>query len=78
MKISSDGEIVRIETQKDRHSTESEYSLIVKSKAHGHQCNIVLSKDDLPMMAGSYEVTVTPLFFRTSVTSALVTPASVR
>lgn len=60
MNLTSDGKTVRIGTQKYRQPSGSEYSLCVSADPHGHECNMVFDTDNLPLMTGSYEITVTP------------------
>jgi hypothetical protein len=59
-KITSDGATVYVSTASRFPVLSSEYSFIVNTETHGHECNLVFSTGNAPLMAGSYEVTVNP------------------
>lgn len=59
LRITSDGKLIRLSTQKNRQSTPDGYTLTVAGHTDGHECQMLFDTDNLPMMAGSYSVTVT-------------------
>jgi hypothetical protein len=61
MKITSDGATVRMAVACGyAKPSADEYWLNVNAETHGHECNMYFDPSNLPMIAGSYEICVTP------------------
>jgi hypothetical protein len=60
MSIVSDGKTVRIGTELHTYRGLSGYSLAVNAETRGHECKMLFRRENVPTMAGAYEVTVRP------------------
>jgi hypothetical protein len=60
LRITSDGQAICLSTQRNQQSTTNEYAITVDAQTDGHKCRIMFSTDNLPILPGSYKVTITP------------------
>jgi len=59
IRISSDGEFVRVGTENHKQTSGSAFSLLVEGEPHGLKCNMVFDMGNMRLLKGSYVVTVT-------------------
>jgi hypothetical protein len=62
IKIYSDGDEVRIGTENHKQPSSNAYSIKVDGEAHCYKCNMIFAWDNMKLLKGAYEVTVTPTF----------------
>ncbi len=62
IRITSDGTHVRIGTENHKQQSGNAFSLLVEGEPHGYKCNMVFDMNNLRLLKGSYEVTVTPIY----------------
>lgn len=62
IKITSDGKVVRIGTASVKNDSGSSYSMVVDADPHGLSCNMYYSRDNMPLLKGSYNGIVSPQF----------------
>ena len=62
IKIKSDGKVIRMETANHKNDQGSSHSIVLAGDPHGLSCSMVYNRDDMALLKGSYEGTITPLF----------------
>ena len=60
IKITSDGQTVRVATENHKQPANNAYSLVVEAEPHGYVCKMLFDLNNLRLMKGAYAVTVTP------------------
>ena len=62
VKITSDGKVIRIGTANHKNESGSSFSIVLDGDPHGFECHMIYDRDNLPLLKGSYQGTVTSQF----------------